>query len=52
MASVEEGWNANPARYDNATYNRSGKSGLMLPQITLGLWQNLVVLTFLKRSVP
>lgn len=40
MASVEEGWNANPARYDNATYNRSGKSGLMLPQITLGLWQN------------
>jgi L-glyceraldehyde 3-phosphate reductase len=27
-------------RYDNATYRRCGRSGLVLPAITLGLWQN------------
>ena len=30
----------NPGRYDNAPYNRCGKSGLMLPAISLGLWHN------------
>lgn len=30
----------NPARYDSMTYNRSGKSGLMLPAVSLGLWHN------------
>jgi len=29
-----------PGRYQNMIYNRSGKSGLLLPSISLGLWQN------------
>jgi L-glyceraldehyde 3-phosphate reductase len=29
-----------PARYDHATFRRCGNSGLVLPAITLGLWQN------------
>ncbi|MFM2275711.1 MAG: L-glyceraldehyde 3-phosphate reductase [Pseudomonadota bacterium] len=35
-------YQANPARYDNNTmqYRASGKSGLKLPAITLGLWHN------------
>lgn len=28
------------ARYDKMTYQRCGKSGLRLPRISLGLWQN------------
>lgn len=40
MAEVEEQWLANPNRYDDETYKRCGKSGLILPKITLGLWQN------------
>ena len=27
-------------RYQNMTYNRTGKSGLLLPAISLGLWHN------------
>ena len=27
-------------RYDKMTYNRCGKSGLLLPKISLGLWHN------------
>src|SRR5258706_2722815 len=27
-------------RYDNMQYRRCGKSGLMLPAVSLGLWQN------------
>ena len=27
-------------RYDNATFRRCGQSGLVLPPISLGLWQN------------
>jgi L-glyceraldehyde 3-phosphate reductase len=27
-------------RYDRMQYNRSGRSGLLLPAVTLGLWQN------------
>jgi L-glyceraldehyde 3-phosphate reductase len=27
-------------RYDNMTYRRTGRSGLMLPEISLGLWHN------------
>ena len=30
----------NPARYDNADFRRCGNSGLVLPPISLGLWQN------------
>lgn len=31
---------ANPARYENMPYRRVGKSGLSLPALSLGLWQN------------
>ncbi len=31
---------ANDARYDSMTYARVGRSGLMLPRISLGLWHN------------
>lgn len=31
---------ANPNRYKEMKYNRCGKSGLYLPAISLGLWQN------------
>ncbi|MBD3847709.1 L-glyceraldehyde 3-phosphate reductase [Bosea sp. SSUT16] len=30
----------NPNRYDAMRYNRCGRSGLMLPALSLGLWQN------------
>jgi L-glyceraldehyde 3-phosphate reductase len=30
----------NPARYDTLEYRRCGRSGLRLPAISLGLWQN------------
>ena len=29
-----------PTRYDDMQYRRSGRSGLRLPAISLGLWQN------------
>jgi L-glyceraldehyde 3-phosphate reductase len=31
---------ADPKRYDRMRYNRSGRSGLKLPAISLGLWHN------------
>jgi L-glyceraldehyde 3-phosphate reductase len=31
---------ANPARYDTMQYRSCGKSGLKLPALSLGLWQN------------
>ncbi len=31
---------ANEARYDTMKYKRCGKSGILLPRISLGLWQN------------
>ncbi|MBC05801.1 L-glyceraldehyde 3-phosphate reductase [Thalassospira sp.] len=40
MAEVEAQWMANPDRYDDENWNRCGRSGLLLPKITLGLWQN------------
>jgi len=33
-------YEANLNRYDNMLYNRTGKSGLKLPAVSLGLWQN------------
>jgi L-glyceraldehyde 3-phosphate reductase len=39
----ELGWQAyvpDPGRYDRIPYRRCGRSGLQLPAITLGLWQN------------
>jgi len=31
---------ADPARYDSLPYRRAGRSGLLLPPLSLGLWQN------------
>lgn len=31
---------ANESRYDNMQYKRCGQSGLLLPLVSLGLWQN------------
>lgn len=33
-------WLANDERYNKMTYNRSGRSGLKLPAVSLGLWHN------------
>jgi L-glyceraldehyde 3-phosphate reductase len=33
-------YSAAETRYDNAEFRRSGKSGLKLPEFSLGLWQN------------
>ncbi len=37
---METAYLPNPARYDKATFRRCGNSGLVLPPISLGLWQN------------
>jgi L-glyceraldehyde 3-phosphate reductase len=29
-----------PTRYDEMPFRRAGRSGLLLPSISLGLWQN------------
>ncbi|WP_018631835.1 L-glyceraldehyde 3-phosphate reductase [Neomegalonema perideroedes] len=34
------GWIPNPHRYDAMTYRRCGRSGLVLPALSLGLWHN------------
>ena len=31
---------ANPSRYEHAQFRRCGRSGIVLPPISLGLWQN------------
>ena len=31
---------ASDTRYEKMKYNRCGKSGLMLPAVSLGLWHN------------
>ncbi|PQD95684.1 L-glyceraldehyde 3-phosphate reductase [Pradoshia eiseniae] len=33
-------YQANSARYESMSYRRSGKSGVLLPAISLGLWKN------------
>jgi L-glyceraldehyde 3-phosphate reductase len=33
-------YNPSPDRYEKMTYRRSGRSGVMLPEISLGLWHN------------
>lgn len=33
-------YEANPKRYDNMIYNYCGESGLQLPALSIGLWQN------------
>jgi L-glyceraldehyde 3-phosphate reductase len=37
---METAYVPDPSRYDHATFRRCGNSGLVLPAITLGLWQN------------
>jgi len=37
---MENSYVPNPTRYDHATFRRCGRSGLALPPISLGLWQN------------
>jgi len=37
---MENPYIPNPSRYDNAIFRRCGRSGLALPAVTLGLWQN------------
>ena len=37
---METPYLATPDRYEHATFRRCGKSGLVLPPISLGLWQN------------
>ena len=34
-------YQASPTRYDKMPFRRAGRSGLLLPSISLGLWQNL-----------
>lgn len=44
-------YSASPDRYENGMkYRRSGKSGIMLPEISLGLWQNFGDTAPLARS--
>ena len=37
---METPYISNPDRYESATFNRCGRFGLVLPPISLGLWQN------------
>jgi L-glyceraldehyde 3-phosphate reductase len=37
---MQTGYVANAKRYDGAQFRRCGQSGLMLPPVSLGLWQN------------
>ena len=37
---MEKPYLPNPNRYHHATFRRSGRSGIVLPPISLGLWQN------------
>ncbi|HEY0904869.1 MAG TPA: L-glyceraldehyde 3-phosphate reductase [Marmoricola sp.] len=40
MSTVHNAWEAAADRYDAMEYRPSGRSGLRLPAISLGLWQN------------
>ena len=33
-------YSADPSRYDDMAYRRVGRSGLKLPAVSLGIWQN------------
>ncbi len=33
-------WTPTPDRYDRMPYRRVGRSGLLLPAISLGMWHN------------
>ena len=38
--NVAEKYTANPNRYNDMTYRRCGRSGILLPAVSLGLWHN------------
>ena len=38
--SKKKTYEANPSRYEKMNYRRTGKSGLLLPELSLGLWHN------------
>jgi len=42
--------NISATRYDNMEYRRSGKSGLKLPAVSLGLWHNFGHVNMLENS--
>lgn len=37
---IEPVYSPSPERYDRMTYRRSGRSGIQIPVLALGLWQN------------
>jgi L-glyceraldehyde 3-phosphate reductase len=37
---MEIAYAPNPSRYENASFRRCGRSGIVLPPISLGMWQN------------
>jgi L-glyceraldehyde 3-phosphate reductase len=43
-------YEANPSRYKNMPYRRCGKSGLMLPALSLGLWHNFGAIDSLENA--
>ena len=43
-------YRAAESRYDNMTYRRSGRSGLFLPAISLGIWWNFGGIDLLENS--
>lgn len=43
-------YQANPSRYNSMPYRRTGKSGLMLPAISLGLWHNFGAIDSLENA--
>ncbi|CAN7655067.1 L-glyceraldehyde 3-phosphate reductase [Pararhizobium sp. LjRoot238] len=43
-------YSASPNRYDTATFSRVGKSGLVLPPISFGLWHNFGDTTTIDRQ--
>jgi L-glyceraldehyde 3-phosphate reductase len=38
--SKKKKYEANPSRYEKMKYRRTGNSGLLLPELSLGLWHN------------
>ena len=48
---IEEIYKADPGRYENGMeYRRSGKSGILLPELSLGFWHNFGETAPLERS--
>jgi L-glyceraldehyde 3-phosphate reductase len=43
-------YQANPDRYKNMSYRRCGKSGLLLPALSLGLWHNFGAIDDLENA--